>query len=243
MTDNVRQTIPQTMCLGMMAKYWHVGTVKTRLAQSIGHAAAADIHKAFTLHLAGELAATETNADRQSRYIFASPDDACQTMQQDVGATWTIVPQGDGDLGARMQRALARLLATQKPHTRQTAMLIGADLPTLGSAEIAQAASLFQSNDVVLGPALDGGYYLIGLAGPWRSAYESLFAGIPWSTASVLTQTMSQIDKHRLSCGLLSKQEDIDNLESLQRLLQSGRLTPHLRSTIENLIPANHLAH
>jgi uncharacterized protein len=214
--------------LGMMAKFWIPGQVKTRLAAGCTPKIAADIQRELTLYLADSLAKAASK-----RCVFTAPDECCAEMRLAVSSTWEIVPQGVGDLGARMQRAFKNLLArSQGPE--QTAILIGTDLP-LTSAEIELAVERLQGVDVVLGPALDGGYYLIGLRGPWKAAYSRLFHGIAWSTDQVLAQTVSAIEASGLSCGLLAIREDVDTLDSLLRLL-SMPIDPRLKASLQSLL-------
>ena len=217
--------------IGMMAKYWTPGLAKTRLARGSSDVAAALIHRQFTLHLGEQLSLAG-----DFRYVFTAPDDACEKMQAALGSHWIAVPQGQGDLGIRMQRAF-QFLHTAADQSGQTqAILIGADLPTLTCGDMdAVFASLLQ-NDVVLGPAADGGYYLIGLRGPWRRDYEHLFESIPWSTGDVFSQTRQIIGKLGLTCGHLGVREDVDTVECLHRLQLSDEIDQPLKDSIRSIL-------
>lgn len=223
--------IAPKLALGMMAKDWIPGQVKTRLARDTGDLAASEIHKHFTLRLGKRLAKV---ADY--RCVFVSPDDACERMQTAIAPDWLALPQHDGDLGYRMKHAFQTLFLKCDPANASQVVLIGADLPTLSAAELDMAFASLDAHDVVLGPAMDGGYYAIGLRGPWRAAYEGLFEAIAWSTEQVFEQTKQVIQNAGLNLAVLGMREDIDTLESLHRLLQADATEPELKSEIQSVL-------
>src|SRR5437899_13040386 len=94
-------------------------------------------------------------------------------------------PQGDGDLGKRMERAVQEAFEGGAP----AAIVIGADCPELGAGHLAAALRVLERKDVVLGPAADGGYYLIGM----RRFLPEAFRGIEWSSERVLDQTLAAL--------------------------------------------------
>lgn len=110
--------------------------------------------------------------------------------------------QGDGDLGVRMHRALDRALRT---HRR--ALLIGTDVPDLDAPLLREAAEALADHDAVFGPAIDGGYTLVGLS---NSAPALLFRGIAWSTAQVMQQTRERLAKLGLTHVELRELADVD---------------------------------
>lgn len=98
------------------------------------------------------------------------------------------------------------------------AVLIGGDCPLLGPQDIEQAFSKLAGDELVLGPAVDGGYYLIGLRGPWDERFDSLFKGIPWSTDAVLQTTRHRAARNGFGVSLLGVREDVDTEADLRRL-------------------------
>lgn len=194
--------------LGIMAKYWEPGKVKTRLGKTIGLQKSAQVHRAFVRHLANTL---DTAAAR-SVFVVAPPA-AEREFREEIGGAWTTVRQADGDLGDRMSVWFQQSLANQP-----FSILIGADCPLLGPAEIADACALLQTHDVVLGPALDGGYYLIGLRGPWREDFQMLWRDIAWSTDQVFRATCRRIESLGLTMAQLQPKEDVDTITELERL-------------------------
>ncbi len=125
--------------------------------------------------------------------------------------------QEGADLGERLRRAFERSL-------RQASLvvIIGSDTPHLDPREITRAFDALERKDMVLGPAEDGGYYLIGL----KSPQPRLFADIPWSTARVLGLTLERAEELRLSTELLPAYRDIDTADDLSQLAGLEETTP-----------------
>jgi uncharacterized protein len=125
----------------------------------------------------------------------------------------------------------------------QLSILIGADCPRLQCSDIELADQLLRTHDVVLGPAMDGGYYLIGLRGSWScqgKAYGSLFHDIPWSTDQVLAITRDRLKTAGLSYAELPAREDVDTVRELNNLrdwLEANQAEcPELRSGIQAIL-------
>jgi rSAM/selenodomain-associated transferase 1 len=133
-------------------------------------------------------------------------------MRALVPAGCRLVPQETGDLGARMRGLLEALLA----EGHRGAVAIGADSPTLPMTHVQEAADVLRADaaEVVLGPAEDGGYYLVGIAVP----APSLFADIAWSTERVLGQTRERAAARGLRVHLLRPWYDVDTADDLRRL-------------------------
>ncbi|MBU2538315.1 MAG: TIGR04282 family arsenosugar biosynthesis glycosyltransferase, partial [Proteobacteria bacterium] len=118
------------------------------------------------------------------------------------------VPQGEGDLGDRLRRAFTLAFARD---TRRV-VIIGADCPGLSPTLFSQAFAALDHKDLVIGPAMDGGYYLIGLSHP----APSLFSDIPWGSGKVLAATLNQAKTLNLSNHLLEPLADVDRPEDLR---------------------------
>jgi uncharacterized protein len=201
-----------------MTKYWVPGSVKTRLGKTIGMAPAADLHRLFVSKLCDSLA---TAADQRSLCI--APREHLTSVQRaldnwHLSREWRVVLQEPGDLGARMSGWFRQTLGTSE---KRTAILIGGDCPLLSKDDITQAADCLRQFDVVLGPACDGGYYLIGITGPWRPELETIFQGIPWSTDQVLSITRQKLVHANQTVAELEPREDIDTERELIHLLRS----------------------
>lgn len=150
--------------------------------------------------------------------IFFTPDDAAAEIAAFASPAMRLVPQGDGDLGARMLRALHFLLNVTVSDTVATpsaAVLVGSDIPLLTADHIREAGeTLRASGGLVLGPADDGGYWLIGMTEP----RAELFEGIEWGAESVLTDTLRAAERAGIEARLARSAYDVDTIDDLLRL-------------------------
>lgn len=178
----------------LFARAPRLGTVKRRLAAGVGALAALRFYRGQLRRLIRQL-----GRDRRWQFEVATTPDH---IRWPAGAP--LRPQGRGDLGQRMQRALAR---------SRRAVLVGSDIPGLGPADIAGAFRALGRADAVFGPAEDGGYWLVGL-GPRRP--ERPFAGVRWSTEHALADTLANCRRHRVA--LLRRLRDVDTAQDLQAL-------------------------
>lgn len=182
--------------------------VKSRLHAVLGAAPATLLYRCFLLDGLEAAAALPGVAP----VLAYSPPRAVRAMAAVAPPGMRLLAQPGGDLGARMVHLVARLLADG----HRAALLIGSDLPTLPPAYLAEAARALGEGaaDVVLGPAEDGGYYLIGLARP----APALFEGVAWSTGGVLAATRARARGLGLREHLLPIWYDVDTPADLGRL-------------------------
>lgn len=217
---------PETdsLTIGLMTKYWDIGKVKTRLGISIGMERAGSLHQLFVSHLCASLSDVACR-----KVVCIAPDHRIMAMETalkswGLDGQWDVQPQGPGKLGERMQRWFTDHLRNESSR----AILIGADCPRLDAGQIEQASESLQSRDVVVGPAADGGYYLIGLHGSWqsnKSRFEKLFCEVPWSTDQVLSVTRERLEIAGLSFAELQTREDVDTIDELRNLRESLKQT------------------
>ena len=138
-------------------------------------------------------------------------------MQDFLGLELTYRQQANGSLGNRLWYGFQKSFATRQALPSR-AIAIGADCPDLSYRHIQQAFDALQKKEIVLGPASDGGYYLIGLRQPSEvstAQLRMLFQGIDWSTPQVFQQTMHKVQQLNLSSALLEPLSDIDRPEDL----------------------------
>lgn len=181
------------------------GRAKTRLIPALGPEGAAELHAALAQNaLAWCQACVRRQPVRLELRTEGAPPAAFRRW---LGLAPLIRPQAAGDLGARMHQALAQALGEGEGRVA----LIGSDCPGLTDAVIAQAFKELERHDLVLGPATDGGYYLIGLTRP----APGLFAGVSWGTDRVLRQTLAAARRAELSYALLPELTDLDRPEDL----------------------------
>jgi rSAM/selenodomain-associated transferase 1 len=179
------------------------GFVKTRLAAGLGVEAAC---KAY-IRLAETM--LEHIAPLQNVELRFTPDDSRPEIESWRRASWRASPQGPGNLGERLSRAIQESFAAGK----QRVVVIGSDCPAVTAEDILSAWAALETHDVVLGPAHDGGYWLIGV----RSPDAPVFEGISWSTRQVLEQTLSRCREARLAVASLRKLGDVDTIEDWRR--------------------------
>ncbi len=190
---------------GLFGKHPRPGYVKTRLADHVGAEAAARLYAAFMDDLAFRFRTTG-----EQRILGFWPADTVAFFDQYVKFGYELWPQPEGDLGGKLIAFFKHSLK----HDGDRAVLIGTDSPTLPTEYAEQAFELLKQVDCVLGPATDGGYYLIGL----RRPAATLFDNIMWSGANVLAQTVQRVTAAGLTLSLLPPWYDIDDLNDLQML-------------------------
>jgi hypothetical protein len=185
-----------------------LGKVKTRLASGMGDLRALEIYK----HL---IQSTYSVLEDVSAPVWTCFSDLIpETVNPPIVKSFV---QEGHDLGERMANAFARSFESGM----EKVVLIGTDCPTLQSQHLNQAFEALTNSDLVLGPATDGGYYLIGMKR--RSDY--LFEGISWSTAAVLSQTLAVATAHGLDFTLLDELSDIDTQEDWERYSSQIEIT------------------
>lgn len=190
----------------VFAKAPVAGQAKTRLIPALGAAGAAALAERLLARALGAAAATGFD----TLELCATPDGShalLQRLARQHGAV--MADQGDGDLGARMHRALARAL-----HTHGRALLMGSDVPALDAPRLRQAVAALDAHDAVFVPALDGGYALVGL----RRPEPRLFEGMTWSTPQVMANTRERATAAGLRWAELPALADIDTPADLVHL-------------------------
>lgn len=186
------------------------GRVKTRLIPALGADGAVRLHRELVRHTLHEAVAAGT--DRVELWIAGSDhEDELATLAAKAGAA--VHHQRGDDLGGRMAAALTEAIERGGP-----ALVIGSDCPWLDAATLSAAAAELASRDAMIGPALDGGYVLLGL----HRTERSLFEEIPWGTDRVLALTRERLAALGWNWAELEPCSDIDRPEDLSRLHALG---------------------
>lgn len=189
--------------LVVFARYPTPGKVKTRLAAGIGAEAAARLYEAFVRDLARRF----SSVPYAVRWSVAPPDEGfARRFGIDPGKCRA---QVGADLGARMLDAFSSHLEGKQDRC----VIIGSDTPHLPRARIDEALARLSTADVVLGPAADGGYYLIAMNRP-----HDVFSGVTWSVASVREETRLRAEALGLAVSELDTDFDVDQPSDLARL-------------------------
>ena len=211
--------------IGLFFKTPVAGQVKTRLTPELSPAQAASLYEAFLLDTI-DLCRSVPNAGLVLFDGSAVSTDPWPGLPADL----PVLKQTGGDLGARMTHALNRLL----DRGAGRAVLIGSDSPSLPPEVIGEAFDRLDHFDLVLGPVTDGGFYLIGV----RDRVTSLLEGVPWSTRTVLKETMTRALASKLKVWLTWEWFDVDIFDDLHRLredLGTHHRSPRTRQALGSL--------
>jgi glycosyltransferase A (GT-A) superfamily protein (DUF2064 family) len=226
------------------------GFAKTRLGQTIGDGPATLLYTAFLADLAARLAGTPLTVG-----WYVTPDDAWEVLAPLVDTTSAgrgasaprrrkarlgpVLVQGCGDWATRQQ-----VLFRAAPIRGETkTILIASDSPHLDLDAIGEAFDLLDRHDLILGPTIDGGYYLVGMSGPWE-----VLEGVAMSTGVVLAEIVARAQRLGLSVAFVRSTFDVDEADDLVRLAEVvgqredlpatraalevlGRLTPNRHAT------------
>ena len=189
----------------LFTRFPEPGKVKTRLIPALGAEGAASLHRHLTAHILQIIRDFVKTNNTDLIICFAGAH--VQGMRQTFGSDYQYQTQAEGDLGHRMSVAFADSLA----QGRRRVVLIGSDCPGITAKVLDSAFSHLSHYDLVLGPATDGGYYLIGLSAP----SPELFQDLPWGTVDVLALTLARAAGLGLRTILLEPLPDIDRPEDL----------------------------
>lgn len=181
------------------------GEVKTRLAAGIGDDAALEAYRRLAEHTLA--AAAPLAGDGVRLRVHHAPADAGGEVRAWLGGAPAYLPQAEGDLGARMEAAFGSAFR----EGAERVVIVGSDLPALSTALLRRAFAALDGSDAVVGPARDGGYYLLGL----RRPIDGLFGGIRWSTPQVLSATLGRLRAAGAEPVLLEELADVDTVEDL----------------------------
>jgi rSAM/selenodomain-associated transferase 1 len=201
----------------VMARWPVMGRCKRRLAAGIGGRSAALVQRRLTEHtVASCLSVAALGDGRLQPQILLAADPlgpaAARRWARQLGVQRGL-PQGQGCLGLRMRRQLER---AWREGSHQV-VVIGSDLPELEPGDLVEAFLALERSSLVLGPAADGGYWLIGLSHRASAALASaLFSGMPWGSAKVLEQTMAAAHQLGVEPALLIQRRDLDRPADLR---------------------------
>jgi uncharacterized protein len=216
--------VPKTYRLVVFTRYPIPGQTKTRLIPRLGAEGAAQIQRQLTEHTLAIVQDLMTLCRSQQACLgvdiwFTGGDRAL--MQAWLGEQWHYVNQGGGNLGDRLIRAF------QSSDTGIAGtVVIGIDCPGITAQTLWNAFMMLGNHDLVIGPATDGGYYLIGMTHP----IPDLFSGITWSTDQVLAQTLAIAHRLDLTVAALEPLSDVDHPEDLavwHRVQTTARTSSH----------------
>ena len=221
-------------CLLFFVKDPTHGPVKTRLARAVGKDIAQDLYKNFIHDMLLRL-----ERDNYPFSICVHPADALEGLKKLLGEKYQYLPQRGDDLGQRMEHCFRNAFS----RGFRRVIVIGSDVPDLPEEIIGDAFRFLDTLDCVIGPSLDGGYYLIGFRSD--SLLPEAFEGIEWGTEVVLKKTTDILRSHHLRTHLLQTWRDIDTVEDLKQFFKKNKGTPICARTMtylsnSKLPPLNH---
>jgi len=204
--------MPDTPLIVLFVKAPIEGQVKSRLASVLGQDIALDLYRNFVL----DILASVENSGIPCTVCYHPPEHS-ETVKNWLGAHRRYMPQEGNDLGERMELALRRSFSEGASRV----VLIGSDLPDLPPELLKEAFVSLLDNGAVIGPARDGGYYLIGFRSD--AFLPAVFRGVEWSTDTVFAQTMAIFERKGRQVHALPPWQDVDTIDDLKDLRERNR--------------------
>ncbi len=230
--------VPMDRRLIVFTRYPEPGKTKTRLIPTLGAEAAASLQSEMTRHILDVARQLSARISLALEIRFEGGDR--ERMEARFGSEFLYRPQGTGDLGCRLQRAFAEASSGDVDRV----VVVGADCPDITAELLEETFEQLSTKDLVVGPASDGGYYLIGL----RQPAPELFTGVSWGSDQVLEQTLCRAQQLSLEVGLLRTLSDVDRPDDLAVWHRAKRLssvapTTQISVIIPTLNEAEYLPH
>jgi rSAM/selenodomain-associated transferase 2/rSAM/selenodomain-associated transferase 1 len=205
----------------VFTRYPEPGTTKTRMIPELGAEGAAELQRQMTEHI---LVRVNKLCESQHFPVEIRYEGGSEGLMKEwLGPEFSYCPQGNGDIGLRMGRALQKAFG----QGCESVVIIGSDIPDITTEIMQNAFEALNQNDLVMGPAGDGGYYLIGVdRKTFRHWNPQLFSDISWGTENVLPETLAIAKKFELKYCLLDTLNDVDRPEDLRVWYQAAEITP-----------------
>lgn len=215
----------------VFARWPEVGRVKTRLAKDLGELAATELYRMFV-----EEILQKTRSLSLQRHLFFYPAERASEMGNWLQAEKIdLQPQAEGDLGTKMHAAFSLLFAGNA----EKVLIIGTDSPDLPTSVFTEAIGDLDNVDAVIGPAYDGGYYLLGFT---RQGYlPEVFKNISWSTETVASQTIKILQGRNRTYTQLPMWHDIDTIDDIKMFFEhhcdeKSRLIKYLECSLRQCL-------
>jgi uncharacterized protein len=219
--------------VAVMARFPRPGEVKTRLVPALGAEGAAALHRELAAHCVGRMRPLQ--ATGEARVEVHLEGGSPVAVRGWLGDWPRVVPQPEGDLGARLRAALSGAFASGAGR----AAVVGSDCPSARATHVRAALRRLVDHDVVIGPAADGGYWLLGVrAGAASRALSALFDGIGWGGSTVFAETLGRAESAGLSVAVADVLADVDRPDDLP-LWDAERAARHAPpATVSVVVPA-----
>ena len=201
-------------CLVMFVRFPEQGQVKSRLAKDLGAEAAKNLYRCFVEDLLERF-----SGEGYSFRLAFHPAGKERKMREMLGDGLSYIPQAGDDLGERMKLAFLRCFSEGV----RSLVLIGSDVPDLPARIVDEAFLALDEYDAVIGPAADGGYYLLGFR--QDTFCGDVFKGLPWGTDTVFRKTMQIFHRVGTLVHVLPVWRDIDKYEDIKALIKNSEDT------------------
>ena len=215
--------------LVVFMRYPEPGRVKTRLAAGMGAEPAAAFYEQLLRRTLGVVADFAHGHGDVEVLLYFDPADKEAVIRRSCPGPWQFMPQGAGHLGERMRAAFDLDHALRPSHT----VIVGTDIADLESVDLEESFQLLEKSDAVLGPAADGGFYLIGLKRPC----DAVFFSTAWGGADVCRRTLEILRRTGLTVALLKERHDIDRVADLERLRHRHYFQHRLSVIVPTVVP------
>ena len=203
-----------------------IGTVKTRMNPPLSLKQCLELHRTLirnTLHQVQPLRRSSIDISVCMTGILE------QALDYAIDLNFPKDVSIDVQLGLNLGERLENILRMRMENNYPEVIFIGTDCPSLESSTIEEAIKILQHKDVVVGPTLDGGYYLLGFS----SYVPCILKGISWGTSKVYQQTLVILEKHLIQWTGLAPKSDLDTFENLKELWQDLNFSPYLRKKLD----------
>jgi hypothetical protein len=196
--------------VAVMTRFPQAGAVKTRLVPTLGQDGAAELHRELAAHCVNRMRALHATGEARVEVHFDGASAAA--VRGWLGRWPRFVRQTDGDLGDRLASALSGAFASGAA----SAVVLGSDCPVARATHVRAALRQLASSDVVIGPADDGGYWLLGISADAASrALPALLGGIAWGSDTVFERTVERAGAASLRVAVVDRLADVDRPEDL----------------------------
>lgn len=199
-------------CIIFFIKNPEKGKIKTRLAKDLNEEFVLDLYKCFVNDILSTL-----NNSKYDFKIFYNPPESLSKIKEWLGVHYSFVQQKGKDLGLKMKNAFIDVFKSNY----NKVIIIGSDMPNISNKIFINSFNNLDSNDAVIGPSFDGGYYLLGFNK--ETFLEKIFYNIKWSSSIVFNSTIDIFKKNNYKVSILNLMNDIDTISDLKKFIDQNK--------------------
>jgi rSAM/selenodomain-associated transferase 2/rSAM/selenodomain-associated transferase 1 len=227
------QAAPGRPVVVVLTRFPRVGAVKTRLVPYLGATGATDLYRDLASHCVSGLRPLHATREASVEVHFEGGSE--RAVRDWIGRWPRLVPQKAGDLGDRLRAALSGAISAGA----REALAVGSDCPAARATHVRAALRSLETHDVVIGPAEDGGYWLLGVTAQAAGrALPALFEDIGWGGPDVFAQTMERIRAAGLHVAVADRLADVDRPEDLDEWSRERALRRAAPASVSVVVPA-----